>query len=156
MSEKQGGAQRSQNQMDGFRNVINLCNFRDLGYNGSDFTWCNMRKGVNRIYMRLDRVLATDDWRSHFQNTRVHHLIDSTSDHCALLVSNMVVVQPPQRHCFHFEVMWTHREECKEVIQEAWNTCLDTSTPEGLAFSLRKCAADLSSWSHSVFGHIPK
>ena len=52
--------------MDGFRNVINLCNLRDLGYNGSDFTWCNKREGVDRIYMRLDRVLATDDWRSLF------------------------------------------------------------------------------------------
>lgn len=38
MSEKQGGAKRSQNQMEGFKNEINLCNFRDLGYNGSDFT----------------------------------------------------------------------------------------------------------------------
>ena len=66
MSEKQGGTQRSQNQMDGFRNVINLCNLRDLGYNGSDFTWCNKREGVDRIYVRLDRVLATDDWRSLF------------------------------------------------------------------------------------------
>ena len=52
--------------------------------------------------------------------------------------------------------MWTHKEECKEVIQDAWNAYLDTSTPEGLALSLRKCAANLSSWSHSVFGHIPK
>ena len=61
MSEKQGGGQRSQNQMDGFRNVINLSNFKDLGYNGSNFTWCNMREGADRIYMRLDRVLAMDD-----------------------------------------------------------------------------------------------
>ena len=92
MSEKWGRAQRSQNQMDGFRNVINLCNFRDLGYNGSDFTWCNMRKGVDMIYMCLDRALAMDDWISHFQNTRVRHLIDSNSNHCALLVSDSVVV----------------------------------------------------------------
>ena len=142
--------------MDGFRNVINLCNFRDLGYNGSDFTWCNMRKGVDMIYMRLDRALAMDDQRSHFQNTRVRHLIDSTSNHCALLVSDSVVVQPQQRRYFHYEVMWTHKEECKEVIQDAWNDCLDTRTPKGLALSLRKCAADLSSWSHSVFDRIPK
>jgi len=145
MREKQGGAQRSQNQMDGFRNVINLCNFMDMGYNGSDFTWCNMREGADRIYMCLDRALATDDWRSHFQNTRVHHLIDSISDHCALLISNKVVVQPQQRRRFHFEAMWTHKEECKEVIRDAWNACLDTSTPEGLALSLRKCAVNLSS-----------
>ncbi|KAL0011518.1 hypothetical protein SO802_006626 [Lithocarpus litseifolius] len=115
-----------------------------------------MREGADRIYMRLDRVLATDDWRSHFQITRVHHLIDFTSNHCVLLISDKVVVQPPQRHHFHFKAMWTHKEECKEVIQDAWNACLDISTPEGLALSLRTCAANLSSWSHSVFGHIPR
>ena len=41
-SEKQGGAIRSQQQMDGFRKVVNYCAFKDLGYCGSDFTWCNM------------------------------------------------------------------------------------------------------------------
>lgn len=47
--------------MEGFRNVINLCNFRDLGYNGSNFTWWNMREGSDRIYICLDRALAMDD-----------------------------------------------------------------------------------------------
>ena len=51
----------SQHQMDDFRNAINSCNFRDLGYNGFDFTWCNMREGLDKIYMPLDRALATDD-----------------------------------------------------------------------------------------------
>ena len=90
MGEKRGGVQRSQHQMDGFRNAINYCNFRDLGYNGFEFTWCNMREGSDRIYMLLDRALATDEWRSHFQNSRVHHLIDSTSNHCALLISDIM------------------------------------------------------------------
>lgn len=142
--------------MEGFRNVISLCNFRDLGYSGSNFTWCNMREGADRIYIRLDWALALDDWRSHFQNTRVHHLIDSIVDHYALLISDKVVVQPPWRGRFYFKATWTHKEECKEVIQDAWNACLDTNSLKGHAFSLRKCVADLSSWSHSVFGHIPK
>ena len=41
-SKKQGGAIRSQQQMDGFRQVVDYCAFQDLGYSGSDFTWCNM------------------------------------------------------------------------------------------------------------------
>ena len=58
-SEKQRGATRSRQQMDDFRNAINTCNLKDLGFNGSNFTWCNMREGPARIYMRLDRPLAT-------------------------------------------------------------------------------------------------
>ena len=115
-----------------------------------------MREGSDIIYMRLDRTLAIDDWRSHFQNTRVHHLFYSTSDHCALLISDTMFVQPSKKRQFHFEAMWIHKEDCKDIIRNAWSACRDTSMPGGLALSLKHCAANLLSWSHSVFGHIPK
>ena len=38
MNEKAGGAQRSQRQIEGFRQVVNNCCFQDLGYCGPDFT----------------------------------------------------------------------------------------------------------------------
>ena len=46
--KSRGGAIRSQQQMDGFRKVVDYCAFQDLGYCGSDFTWCNMQGGENR------------------------------------------------------------------------------------------------------------
>lgn len=45
MEEKKGGAVRSQRQMEDFRNAIHQCGFRDLGYCGLDYTWCNMQEG---------------------------------------------------------------------------------------------------------------
>lgn len=39
MSEKQGGAFRSESVIDGSRRVIDDCRLRDLGYRGSIFTW---------------------------------------------------------------------------------------------------------------------
>ena len=56
-----GGAPRSQRQIDGFREVVNACGFKDLGYSGLDFTWCNMQEGENCVYLRLDRALSTND-----------------------------------------------------------------------------------------------
>ena len=56
MGKKMGGAQRNQKQMGDFCEAINKCGFKDLGYNGPDFTWCNMREGEERIYLRLDRA----------------------------------------------------------------------------------------------------
>lgn len=55
--------------MDGFRDAINICGFKDLGYSGPNFTWCNNRDGSNRIYMRLDQALATTNWCNHFPET---------------------------------------------------------------------------------------
>ena len=47
--------------MEGSRSVVDSCKFKDLGYTGPDFTWCNMQEGDDRIYPRLDRVLVTQD-----------------------------------------------------------------------------------------------
>ncbi|KAK9986453.1 hypothetical protein SO802_031404 [Lithocarpus litseifolius] len=83
--------------MDGFRKVVNVCGYKDLGYSGLDFTWCNMKEGKNRVYLRLDRALTTNDWINHFNGTRVLHLGDSTSDHCALLITDSIAMQPSRK-----------------------------------------------------------
>ncbi|XP_075662992.1 uncharacterized protein LOC142632487 [Castanea sativa] len=82
------GTIQSQQQMDGFRKVINYCAFQDLGYCGPNFTWCNMQEGENRISLRLDRAFANLEWTQKFEGIKVHHLVDSTSDHSALLLSD--------------------------------------------------------------------
>ena len=74
--------------MEKFRNVVNYCGFKDLGYVRPDFTWCNMQEGVGRMYLRLGRVFATSDWVDKFGEVRVQHLVNSTSNHCALYLSD--------------------------------------------------------------------
>ena len=135
--------------MDRFREVVNACGFKDLGYCGPDFTWCNMQEGDNRIYLRLD-------WINYFNGTRVLHFIESTSDHCALLIADSIAVQPSRKRRFHFEEMWTKKEECKEIIKNAWEGCLHRGTPESISSGIQNCAADLARWNKSVFGYVPK
>ena len=93
MNEKFGGANHPQQQMDGFREIVNYCGFHDFGYCGLDYTWSNMQEGENRICLRLDRALATPEWLARFERMKVYHLVDSTLDHYALLVTN-----PRARH----------------------------------------------------------
>ena len=92
MEEKLGGVQRSQRQMEDFRDAIHQCGFKGLGFIGLEFTWCNMQEGESRMYLRLDRALATPNWVDHYKEVKVHHLVESTSDHCALLISDANVV----------------------------------------------------------------
>jgi len=47
-SEKHGGPERLQQQMDGFRRAKHACGFLDLGFEGIEFTWCNCRLGEGR------------------------------------------------------------------------------------------------------------
>ena len=72
--------------MDGFRRVVDYCAFQDLGYCCFDFTLCNMQDGENKIYLRLDRALANLEWIEKFGGMKAHHVVDLTSDHCALLI----------------------------------------------------------------------
>ena len=51
-----------------------------------------MQEGESRMYLRLDQALATPDWVDHYKDIKVHHLVESTSDHCALPISDDTVV----------------------------------------------------------------
>ena len=55
---------------------------------------CN--KGTERVYLRLDKALATCDWIEKFGDVRVHHLVDSTLDYCALFISNPLAIKRPR------------------------------------------------------------
>ena len=105
--EKLGGAPRPQQQMDSFRNVVDKCDFKDMGYCGLDFTWCNQQEGNDRIYLRLERAFAIVDWLDYFNNIEVHHFLDTTSNHCALLLSDFITIGQRRGHRFHFKALWT-------------------------------------------------
>lgn len=57
-SEKWGGKARFEKQMNDFLEVLETFELKDLGYEGSSFTWCNDHYGDGRIFERLDRFLA--------------------------------------------------------------------------------------------------
>ena len=156
MNEKMGGVQRSQRQMDEFRDAVNSCGFKDLGYNGSDYMWCNMQERENTMYIRLDQALATSEWMEQFKETHVYHIVDSTSDHCALLVSDSYHPQPLRKRRFHFEVMWTKRGDCRKIIEEMWSKNMSLNSPSDMALSLKQCAMELSRWNLYAFGKVPK
>ena len=82
--------------------------------------------------------------------------MDSTSNHCALFLTNSPPQRAPNAKRFHFEALWTKNEECRNIIESSWGMGVDLSTPEGIMENLKRCASELSSWSSSVYGHISK
>lgn len=59
--------------MSAFPYVLSQCELRDLGFVGSNFTWCDYREGDERIYARLDRCVANLSWFDLFPKGRVRH-----------------------------------------------------------------------------------
>ena len=108
------------------------------------------------MYLRLDRALATPEWTDHYKDMRVHHLVDSTSDYCAFLVADSIAMQHPRKRRFHFEAMWTRREECREIIKAAWGEGMGLETLNDIVARLKNCADDILRWNKAVFGQVPK
>nr|XP_023894348.1 uncharacterized protein LOC112006298 [Quercus suber] len=52
--------------------------------------------------------------------------------------------------------MCVKRDDCREVIQEAWNSSTFVAIPEGVASNLQKCEAALTNWNQNVVGNIQK
>ena len=86
----------------------------------------------------------------------MHHLVESASDHCALLIIDSFVPQSPQKRRFQFEAMWTRREDCRDVIKEAWTGSVRANNPSDIVAGLKRCADELSRWNRTVFGHVPR
>ena len=108
------------------------------------------------MYIRLDRALATSEWMEQFKEARVCHIVDSTLDHCALLVFDSYHPQPPRKRRFHFEAMWTKRGDCRKIIEEMWSKNMSLNSPSDMALRLKQCAMELSKWNLYAFGTVPK
>ena len=115
-----------------------------------------MQEGENRMYLRLDRALATPKWIDYYKDIKVHHLVESISNHCALLITDATVQKYPNRRRFQFKAMWTKREECKDIIKEVWDDSQELNSPIWIAARLNCCVENISRWNKMVFGKISR
>lgn len=85
LSEVVGGdfsATRASNML----NMLEACNFIDLGFMGPRFTWERRVNGRRTMAKRLDRALGDMPWRMLFAEAYVEHLARVYSDHSPLLL----------------------------------------------------------------------
>ena len=83
--------------MQEFRDVLDECGFRDLGYVGGKFTWCNGQRDGHIIWERIDRAVAMIDWIEKFPDTKIVHLECGTSDHKSIVIFPSGIPKKSQR-----------------------------------------------------------
>ncbi|XP_075663160.1 uncharacterized protein LOC142632678 [Castanea sativa] len=81
LEEKLGGAIRPKKQMQEFRDYLEFCGFKDLGFTGLPLTWSNRRYEGPLVWVCLGRAVASADWLIKFPSVRLHHLTGFSSDH---------------------------------------------------------------------------
>ncbi|KAG5521762.1 hypothetical protein RHGRI_034100 [Rhododendron griersonianum] len=141
-AEKQGGNLCSRSRMEHFHSLVTDCEFMDLEFKGPSYTWSNNQEGESNIRIRLDRALATVDWRNLFPLAQVIHETRVGSDHCPLLVMFKVHLKrvPFQ---FKFESKWSTHPECGQVVSRAWDETQSGSALYGLVQKMKRCKREL-------------
>ena len=84
--EHQGAANRSNVQIQAFRDTVDICMLMDLGYQGRFWTFEKKVRGGSYTRVLLDRALATPSWMERFPLTQVSHITSASSDHGPILL----------------------------------------------------------------------
>ncbi|KAL8154887.1 hypothetical protein AgCh_000296 [Apium graveolens] len=80
LQEKRGGKQQPRRLMEGFWDAIMDSGLHDLGFTGDIFTWERSRGTDKWVQERLDRGMATQQWRNMFPLGEVTVLEDGERD----------------------------------------------------------------------------
>ena len=142
--------------MQGFRDALDYCRLRDLGFNGFLYTWCNRRPGGQNVWIRLDRGVASVEWILRFPTARIHHLDAFHSDHKPLVLCLDSEFKRFYRKCrpFHFEAMWLKDNSCEGVIRDSWDSRQPSDSVWGFNRKIMACQENLEVWNRTIFGHV--
>lgn len=115
LMKKIGGSLRNDRSSLAFRECLDDCGLKDLGYNGDVFTRCNRRCLGNQILKILDRFVTNLSFHDFVVNTGVYHLdwfdhraieLNISFDHCTGGRKNW-------SRNFTFEEIWLAHDDCK-------------------------------------------
>ncbi|XP_074296878.1 uncharacterized protein LOC141627536 [Silene latifolia] len=79
----------------------------------------NEGKGLNRVYERLDKALASKDWFAVFPNTGLKHFPIQISDHAPIEL-DLNLVHNVNRKPYKLDSWALENEDCLMEIRKAW------------------------------------
>ncbi|XP_019191056.1 PREDICTED: uncharacterized protein LOC109185569 [Ipomoea nil] len=147
--EKRGGNPHPDNLLRGFGETIEECGLTQLPMSGYPFTWEKGKGTPNWIEERLDKVLATQDWRELVADANVQNILTRKSDHSALFLGilNLRERRGGLRRGFRFEMAWLHDEGCRAVVEKSWGE----GRSRGLQECVTLCGDRLTRWGRDRF-----
>jgi hypothetical protein len=152
--EHMGVNERSNAQIQAFRDTVDICELMDLGYMGTSWTFEKKVAGGSYCRVRLDRALASASWSARFPLATLQHLTAAASDHSPILLRQVPMEENTmQPRLFRYETMWESHQELKPVIEQMWQSEACT-TMQGLERKLKSLSGTLTTWGRDTFGSV--
>uniref|UniRef100_A0A803QNJ8 Reverse transcriptase domain-containing protein n=1 Tax=Cannabis sativa TaxID=3483 RepID=A0A803QNJ8_CANSA len=70
-----------------FLSCVNFCKLEDVKASGNFFTWSNKQPGADRIYSKIDRVMANQAWINKYECAEAVFLNEGLFDHSPSILS---------------------------------------------------------------------
>ncbi|KAL2899836.1 LINE-1 retrotransposable element ORF2 protein [Bienertia sinuspersici] len=118
MEERCGSNVKIQEILPG-RMCMERCGLIDIQYGGQFFTWSNKQGGEDRVFSKIDRVMANEAWLETFSRFNATFLPEGISDHCPALVRS-INDDSEGKKPFKYYRMWREAEGYKEKVRMAW------------------------------------
>lgn len=154
-AEKRGGLPCDFNNLSAFRDCLDRNSLRDLGAAGHPFTWCNNRmEGL--IEERLDRFVATENWRTLFPLAFVENTIWDGSDHYPIILYPKGMVENGKQNfrdegkMFRLEARWTHHDTFDAEIEKYWGESKHRHGHSWVSV-IEECGKRLKKWDKEVY-----
>ncbi|KAL2924546.1 C-Jun-amino-terminal kinase-interacting protein 4 [Bienertia sinuspersici] len=118
IEEKIGNAVRA-GEMEAARCCMETCGMQDIPYSGHYYTWSNKQVASERVFTKLDRVMANDQWLEVYKSMNAVFLAEGCSDHCPALL-RMNQGEGNGKKPFKYFRMWQQASDYKSRIKDAW------------------------------------
>jgi hypothetical protein len=157
-SEHVGVQERSLAQIAGFREMVDVCGLRDLGFTGRSWTYEKKVTGGSYCRVRLDRALASAEWCSRFPLATEENLVAISSDHGPILLrwdpKLDMRMRRGRKSSFKYELMWETHADFSSMMSQTWQKEGDARSLPELQQKLSHVAEELQGWGRSTFGHV--
>ncbi|XP_062114014.1 uncharacterized protein LOC133825029 [Humulus lupulus] len=99
--------------------IVLACQLEDVKYSGNFFTWSNKQQGEERIFSKIDRVLANQKWLDSFPNAEVFFQNEGLFDHTPAILTVYDVVLSGKKPFRYFR-MWSSHPKSSEMVSKSW------------------------------------